>query len=398
MSGRGSRGSLQSSRGRGRGKGRATLSSEHTPSPSPTTSTPGTSQVAASPQINADSSHAFQSDPPAQQVVQIPITWDDQKEFDPDNNDCTQAISDVIELMLNEPWINYSEIPEDVQKRWFKKWAEGFTCPEAQSKQIWKSFDYRAGRRYQQIMRDLRGSELQRLKWMSETLRKLLLDRFANDLGFKKCQASSKANRAPSKGGCLHTGGSVTIPKTHARMTRSLDRPPIDAEVFRPTHTHKRDRSIVEKHTDDLLTEYSTNLEQATQQAQEEGDESVAAVDPDVVWRQTLSEPCKNRVMDLREQVQNLTQSLETRGHMLQQQIDEVRSLRDTLAERYARAEEHLRRMEEMRRQMAAFYNPLHLESSATAGGSSTAPPLPPRPPPQHPHPEDDDDDDYEDA
>ncbi|MED6126022.1 hypothetical protein PIB30_074375 [Stylosanthes scabra] len=393
MSGRGSsRGSSQSSHGSGRGRGRAALSSEHTLSPSPTTSTPDTSQVA-------------------------PITWDGQKGYDPDNNDCTQAISDVIELMLNEPWLNYSEIPEDVQKRWFEKWAEGFTWPAAESKQIRKAFDYRAGRRYQQIMRVLHGGELQRLK-------------FANDPGFKKRQASSKANRASSKGGCLHTGGSATIPKTRAKMTRSLDRSATDAEVFRATHMRKRDRSIVEKRADDLLTEFSANLEQATQQAQEEGDESAAIIDPDVVWRQTLSEPCKNRVygaggfftsslrrsgyggssasassthtgpaapevVDLREQ------SLQTQGHMLQQHIDELRTLKDTLAERDARAEEHLRRMEEMQRQMAAFYNPLRPGSSAAAGGSgsSTAPPLPPRPLPRHPAPEDgNDDDDYEDA
>ncbi|MED6188298.1 hypothetical protein PIB30_084643 [Stylosanthes scabra] len=170
--------------------------------------------------------------------------------------------------------------------------------------------------------------------------------------------------------------------------------------------------------------------------AQEEGDESAATVDPDVVWRQTLSEPCKNRVygadgffasslrrsgyggssassssthtgpaapevVDLREQVQNLSQSLQTQGHMLQQHIDEVRTLKDTLAERDARAEEHLKRMEEMQRQMVAFYDPLRPGSSAAVGGSgsSTAPPLPPRSPPRHPAPEDgDDDDDYEDA
>ncbi|MED6134896.1 hypothetical protein PIB30_041147 [Stylosanthes scabra] len=148
MFGRGSRGSSQSSRGRGRGRGRAAPSSKHTPSPSPTTSTLGTShvsptihpappaslpqpaatdpqQLAPSSQANTDSSHASQPDPPSQQVVRVPITWDGQKgyvyaylisKFEPDNNECTQAISDVIELMLNEPWINYSEIPADVQK------------------------------------------------------------------------------------------------------------------------------------------------------------------------------------------------------------------------------------------------------------------------------------------
>ncbi|MED6125779.1 hypothetical protein PIB30_071941 [Stylosanthes scabra] len=125
----------------------------------------------------------------------------------------------------------------------------------------------------------------------------MLLDRFANDPGFKKRQASSKTNRASSKGGCLHTGGFATLPKTRRRMTRSLDRPPTDVEVFRETYTRKRDRTIVEKRAEDLLTEFSANLEEATQKAQEEGDdESPATVDPDTVWRQTLSEPYKNRV------------------------------------------------------------------------------------------------------
>ncbi|MED6221747.1 hypothetical protein PIB30_057717 [Stylosanthes scabra] len=426
MAGRGSRGSSQSTRGRGRG--RAAVSSEQTLLPSPTTSTPGTSQVAptvppataapspqpastdseqvvGTPQPHADSSHASQSDPPAQQKEKIPITWDGQKGFSPDNNMCTQAISDTIELMLNEPWINYFEVPEDVQRRWFDKWV-GFTWPEEEKKEIQKAFDYRAGKRYQQIMRDLWGGELQRLKWMSERLRKMLLDGFANDPGFKKRQASSKKNRASSKGGCLHTGGSATIPKTRARMTRSLDRPPTDVEVFRETHTRKRDRSIVDKCVEDLLL--SANLEQATQQAEEKGDETAATVDSNVVWRQTLSEPCKTgftRPADFSPH-HSTDPAMEVHphphpGHMLQQQIEEVRSLKSTLAEKDARAKEHLPRMEEMSRMMAAFYDPLRPGSNATAGGvaSSIAPPLPPRPPPRHPPPEGgDDDDDYEDA
>ncbi|MED6127658.1 hypothetical protein PIB30_090083 [Stylosanthes scabra] len=352
--------------------------------------------------------------------------------FDPDNNVCTKAISDVIELMLNEPWINYSEVPADVQKRWYEKWAE---------KEIRKAFDYRVGRRYQQIMRDLRDGELQRLKWLSETLRGRLLHRFATDPGLLKRSGVNKVNRASSTSGCLHTGGSATIPKTQARMTRSLDRPPINAEVFRETHTRKRDRSIFEKCADDLLTEYSTNLEQATQQAQEEGDESAAIVDPNFVWRQTLSETCKNRVygaggffasslhrsgyggssasatsshtgpadaevVNLRKQVQNLTQSLHSQGEVLQQQTDEVRSLKETLAERDAWADEQIRRLKEMQRQMAAYYDPLCAASSTTAvGGSSSSstapPPLQPRPPPppaQPDHGPADDDNDYEDA
>ncbi|MED6204117.1 hypothetical protein PIB30_006184 [Stylosanthes scabra] len=341
MVGKGSRGSSQSTRGQGRG--RAAVSSEQTLSPSPTTSTPGTSHVAptvlpataaplpqpastdaegvaATPQPHMDSLHTSQPDPPAQQKEKIPITWDGQKGFSPDCNMCTQAISDTIELMLNEAWINYSEIPEDVQSQWFDKWA-GFTWPEEEKKEIQKAFDYRARKRYQQIMRDLRE------------------------------EAPSQQQEEPGflQGWLPSHRGSATIPKTRARMTRSLDRSPTDVEVFRETHTRKRDRYIVEKRAEDLLTEFSANLDEATQQAQEEGDESAATVDPDIVWRQTLSEQYKNRVygaggffasslhrsgyagssasasschtgprapevVDLKEQVQNLTQSLQSQG------------------------------------------------------------------------------------
>ncbi|MED6138200.1 hypothetical protein PIB30_072063 [Stylosanthes scabra] len=162
------------------------------------------------------------------------------------------------------------------------------------------------------------------------------------------------------------------------------------------------------------------NFEQATQQAQEESDESADTVYLDVVWRQILSKPYKNRVYgaggffagslrtsgcegssasaassqvgpvsetevtDLTDKVQNLTHSLENQGKVLQHQIDEVLSLKNMLAERDARIEDHLQRMEAMQRQMVTIYDPLRPGSSIAGGsGSSTAPPLPRRPPPQ---------------
>ncbi|MED6174738.1 hypothetical protein PIB30_071921 [Stylosanthes scabra] len=240
-------------------------------------------------------------------------------------------------------------------------------------------------------MRDVRGGELQRLKWLSEPLRRQLLHRFANDPGFKKRSSVNKVNWASSKGGCLHTGGPATIPKTRARMMRSLDRPPTELELFRETLTRKRDRSIVEKRADDLLTEFFANLEQATQHAQEEGDDCAGTIDPNSVWRQTLSEPCHNRVYRAdgffasslhrsgfggssasaasTHTGPDATEVVDLREQVLQQHIGEVRSIKDTLAERDARVEEHLRRMKEMSWQMAAFYDPLHPGSSATVGG-----------------------------
>ncbi|MED6132214.1 hypothetical protein PIB30_017067 [Stylosanthes scabra] len=273
--------------------------------------------------------------------------------------------------MLNEPWLNFSEVPADVQKRWFEKWAEGFTLPREEDKQIRKFFDYRAARRYQQIMRDLREGELQRLKWLSEPLRERLLHRFATNPGFLKRSAVCKVNRASPKGGCLHTWGSATIPKTRARMT-----------------------------------EFSVNLEQATQQAQEEGDETAGTVDPDVVWRQTLTEPCRNWVYGAGGFFASSLHRSGYGGSSASATCRQASSADAEVVDLREQAEEQLQRLEEMQRQMAAYYDPLRPASNITArggsGGSSTAPPLPSCPPPPPPAQPDqgpaDDDDDYEDA
>ncbi|MED6124287.1 hypothetical protein PIB30_057576 [Stylosanthes scabra] len=140
-----------------------------------------------------------------------------------------------------------------------------------------------------------------------------------------------------------------------------------------------------------LVTEFSTNLEQATQQAQEEGDDSAGTIDPNSVWRQTLSESCWNRVYGDSE---FFASSLHRSG---------LGGSSASAASTYRGldAPEVVDLREQMSRQMAAFYNPLRPGSSATVGGSgsSTAPPLPRRPPPRQPdHPLVDDDDDYEDV
>ncbi|MED6146148.1 hypothetical protein PIB30_031845 [Stylosanthes scabra] len=72
-------------------------------------------QAAPSPQLNTDSLHVSQAPsriPPLSKSFRLPS-----------HGIVRRAISDVIELMLNELWINYSEISDDVQKRWFEKWA-----------------------------------------------------------------------------------------------------------------------------------------------------------------------------------------------------------------------------------------------------------------------------------
>ncbi|MED6129512.1 hypothetical protein PIB30_108660, partial [Stylosanthes scabra] len=160
---------------------------------------------------------------------------------------------------------------------------------------------------------------------------------------------------------------------TRARMfdkwaTKSLDRPVSMAEVFKQTHTLKANKEqFADKRSSDIWDEFTSNTTVATQQAVESG--TNAEVDPDQVWRQTVSEPSqKNRVfgiggflastlrtsvfapqassvsltspapagpeeaVDLREQVQLLNQNIQDMARQLHESEERIQALHDELS------------------------------------------------------------------
>ncbi|MED6202412.1 hypothetical protein PIB30_105148 [Stylosanthes scabra] len=177
--------------------------------------------------------------------------------------------------MYDEPWLSWKKIPVDVRERMFEMWVENYTWPASDDEAIKAAFEYRAGRRLQQLQKDIRDGEESRNTWIHPALKKLVLEKFAIDKGFQRHSRINKVNRASARGGSFHTRGSSTIPKTKARMTRLLGRPPIG-----PNKSNK--------------------LEVATQQLADGREESdtFAQVDPDTVLQQTLSKPYMGRVYE----------------------------------------------------------------------------------------------------
>ncbi|MED6110414.1 hypothetical protein PIB30_042643 [Stylosanthes scabra] len=136
--------------------------------------------------------------------------------------------------------------------------------------------------------------------------------------------------------------------------------------------------------------EWNDNFNIATQRALEEAAKfaSSTPMDLDTVWRPTLFEPHKNRVygaggfiarslrsfgfggsstsanstrigpteVNLREKVHNLTQSLQDHGYELQQQPDEIITLKNIIAKQDAHLEQHLQHIEVMQQQMLTLW------------------------------------------
>ena len=100
---------------------------------------------------------------------------------------------------------------------------EGFRWHSYHDSYMKKAFDYRYGRRIQQMLGDLRKGKEETTQWLRPQLKRQLMQYWDTDPKFKHRQDMNKANRSSSKGGSLHCGGSATIASTKKRMVWNFD-------------------------------------------------------------------------------------------------------------------------------------------------------------------------------
>ncbi|MED6197648.1 hypothetical protein PIB30_058610 [Stylosanthes scabra] len=326
-------------------------------------------------------------------------------------------MSDVVKLMYDTPWLSYSKVPIEVKDRWFDKWMESFYFEEPVNPiVVRKTFDYRMGWILQQMLRKVRLGNEESTGWITPALKREVRNKFATDEGFQRRNATNKVNRASAKGGSLHCDGSATIPSTQERMAKELNREPTLAEVFKQTHTRKRNK-------EEWVDEQSARLN-ATQQSAHEGNDSNSpvVVDPDEVCRDVVGEPRKNRlygvgsyfsrtlrtdpllrssrgtsepplsqhtVEELRTQIHGLTQELHQKVQQNEENEERVQQLltqaelkmnatvEQAREELVREREELVREREEyrkMREEMAAYYASMRASGSGVGSTIVTAP------------------------
>ncbi|RYR69023.1 hypothetical protein Ahy_A03g015541 [Arachis hypogaea] len=148
---------------------------------------------------------------------------------------------------------------------------------------IRKIFDYRMGRRLQQMLDDVRKGQDQQMCWLRPEVKKGLFAHWENDAGFRHRRLTNQANRA-SERSPKYTRSSATFMKTKVRLSKSLDCETTLAETFKYTHTLKENkvRFVDERSQDHYRLEAAT---QQSQQSEEDAVDGVAAsvVDPDAV-------------------------------------------------------------------------------------------------------------------
>ncbi|MED6119672.1 hypothetical protein PIB30_013789 [Stylosanthes scabra] len=322
---------------------------------------------------------------------------------------CSHKKGDIHEVQLREESRKYGR----------RAPHESFTWDKKHDKVIKEIFNTRASKRLSGMMEDVRQGKEHLTQWCRPELKKRLRHYWENDEKYLKKTATNKKNRASDK--CvIYTGGSATPMQTKANMTHTLK---ANKEQF------------ADKRSSDKWDEFTENTAIATQQALESG--TGAIVDPDLVWRQTVSEPSqKNRVfgiggflastlrtsvfapqassvsltspapagqeeaVDLREQVQLLNQNIQDTARQLHESEEQVKGLHNELSRRSGVHDEDVEALKEQLREELRLIQEHQRRMGVTgeqvrAGSSSAAqdPPLHPPAPPE----DDDDDADYVD-
>ncbi|RYR52762.1 hypothetical protein Ahy_A06g027644 [Arachis hypogaea] len=214
-------------------------------------------------------------------------------------------------------------------------------------------YDHQAAKRLQQMMSDIRKENDHLTSWIRLAIKKELKAYFNNDEGLKRRSLTNIANRASPRSS-KYTGGSATFMKTKSRLKRilslfnflpkSLDREATLAETFKYTHILKANKE-----------RFAEERSAAHYWERESGSET-SVIDLDRVWHETASEPHKNHrfglffasglcsfalvafssstfatnlvnpqdVVDLREEVQKLTQELHQQAERSKQRYNDL--------------------------------------------------------------------------
>ncbi|QCD78554.1 putative transposase [Vigna unguiculata] len=164
---------------------------------------------------------------------------------------------------------------------------------------IRKIFNTKASHRLSEIFMEARKTG-KKPHWMFDRVWNSLLAKW-NQPEFRSKSAHNQKNRASEKGGCLHTGGSITIHDDALRMVEQLGHPVHFDELFHHTHVRKNTGDFVDhrsKQTYEAFTQQPSNSTRVDSQKILRLEEKI---------RQSRAEFCQSR-----EENQRLQRKLES--------------------------------------------------------------------------------------
>ncbi|RYR28425.1 hypothetical protein Ahy_B01g052547 [Arachis hypogaea] len=187
-----------------------------------------------------ESSHGSQpyDAPLPSPIVRLTIWFDGRMTFAPNNDACTQEMTNVIKLMYDHPWPSYKKISSETRDFFVQLL---FIWDKEHDALIRKIYDHQMGRWLQQMLKDVRERRDHLTIWLCPKINKALYVQWETNEGFRYQRLTNKANRASARWS-KYTPGSATFMNTKAKLLKLLDRDATLTETFKYIHTLKENK------------------------------------------------------------------------------------------------------------------------------------------------------------
>ncbi|KAL5186842.1 hypothetical protein HKD37_05G012612 [Glycine soja] len=235
------------------------------------TSTPSSSPPMGNFPIDEHAANLAMEDPPLNNRPMVTLI---NGAFHP-SKVAAKAITLSIRQQFSQPWPIWGAIPKEHQELFFQRFKRKLVWRPEEENEIQKAFNSKTSHILSKMFRDARN-ENKRPYWIGDRVWNDLLSHWNAPEYRSKC-AQAKKNRASEKGGCMHTGRSISLQDHAIRLSEELGRFVYVDEVFQQTHLRKDTGQFV----DDRSRQTHARLSQARSDAASSiGESQLTPLDP----------------------------------------------------------------------------------------------------------------------
>ncbi|KAJ6840089.1 putative acrosin [Iris pallida] len=161
--------------------------------------------------------------------------------------DAARILGQIIRENYHGPYLNFSEVPQNMQYVWLEEMKTTFWWPPHRDELIRKAYKAAAGKKIRDAVYDVRTAH-SRKKWLREEYYEQMLDKM-NTAQYREKSEKAKASRQAAG---LHTGGSKPHAATRADLAKRAVKEGREPEsvtaydVFLHTHKRRADGSFVD--------------------------------------------------------------------------------------------------------------------------------------------------------
>ncbi|XP_052731962.1 uncharacterized protein LOC128196132 [Vigna angularis] len=190
----------------------------------------------------------------------------------------SKAITATIKAQFDEPWVTWGQIPQTRRDVFFERFRRKVSWRSNHEEKVKKNFHTKASHRLSEMFKKAR-TEGKKPDWMGDIVWNGLLEKWNMPVYRQKCETAKK-NRTSDKGGCLHTGGSISVHEHAIRLSQELGRSVHVDEIFQQTHIRASTGEFVDERSRRTHEEFEARFSQIRSETASVGASTCAPLDP----------------------------------------------------------------------------------------------------------------------